>query len=315
MPDAPNLMILDRESARRDAQEHFGPQLELLEQMTNYGTNLILRLLRTSERGLVDLIVIAALGKQAFTMLDGCSVLLASGAAHAAFLPVRALFESSVHLQWILSNHSERRARAYFVANLRQERIWCLRVLEGTPEYDRATVAFSNSAIPRVDTTPLQAQASDSLDKVDRLLLSPENAEMNAEFEVFYKRRGYDPSWNEVAGEKSLRKITESIQRLAEYEIIYSPGSEVVHGSSFVRHFTVGSGRIALHGIRGVQDAPDLVTYAASTALHTIQILLQHYRPDEIANFGQKYLAEWRGSFMSIPKVVVEPRLLPLDPI
>ena len=76
----------------------------------------------------------AILLRQAVAMLDGVGILLANGATHAANLQMRALFEASVYMDWILLNDSERKADYYYVHNLRRKRIWALRTQPGSPE-------------------------------------------------------------------------------------------------------------------------------------------------------------------------------------
>ena len=53
MPEAPNLAILNREEAARYAAEHFAPQIELLRDLANYGSNLVLRAYGSSKKDTV----------------------------------------------------------------------------------------------------------------------------------------------------------------------------------------------------------------------------------------------------------------------
>lgn len=83
---------------------------------------MIPRCFTSSKRDFKDAVVLAILLRQAVAMLDGIQILLSSGAPHAANLQLRALFEASVYIDWILLGDSERKAQYYYVHNLRRKR-------------------------------------------------------------------------------------------------------------------------------------------------------------------------------------------------
>ncbi len=86
--------LLDRDRALNDVRQHLGPWLKLIQDVTNYGTNLIPRCFSTSERKLRDVVVLGILLRQVVAMLDGVEILLSQGAAHAASLQMRAALEA-----------------------------------------------------------------------------------------------------------------------------------------------------------------------------------------------------------------------------
>src|SRR6185437_6967204 len=88
--------IMDRETINADAEQHLKPWLDVISDMVNYGTNLIIRCVNSSDRKTKDRIVLTILLRQAVAMLDGIEVLLSQGCTHVANLQVRALFEAAV---------------------------------------------------------------------------------------------------------------------------------------------------------------------------------------------------------------------------
>lgn len=134
VPESEFKALLDPDKVIADIKEHLSPWIALVQDVTNYGSNLIPRCFSSSERSLKDAVVLAILLRQAVAMLDGVGILLANGATHAANLQMRALFEASVYMDWILLNDSERKADYYYVHNLRRKRIWALRTQPGSPE-------------------------------------------------------------------------------------------------------------------------------------------------------------------------------------
>jgi len=78
MPDEPYKYLLDRQTGPcEDLREHFQPVLTLLQELTNYGTNLIPRCLASVEdRKMKEFVVLNTLLHQVVTMLDGFEVLV-----------------------------------------------------------------------------------------------------------------------------------------------------------------------------------------------------------------------------------------------
>src|SRR5258708_17765227 len=115
--------LLERDHVVEDITEHLKPWTDLIRDSASYGSNLVPRCYGSSENGLKDMVVLAILLPQAVAMLDGVDTLLANGSAHAANLQMRALFEASVYIDWILLNDSETKARYYYLHNLRRKRV------------------------------------------------------------------------------------------------------------------------------------------------------------------------------------------------
>jgi hypothetical protein len=104
----------------------FKPQLDLLVQMTNYASNLVLRAYssKRSKKELHDLIVCHVLLKQVAVMLDSIEILAKAGAIPAAWVPARVAFEASLYLEWMLQADGPEKAAYYYVANVRAEKVW-----------------------------------------------------------------------------------------------------------------------------------------------------------------------------------------------
>ena len=114
--------LLDRDKTAEDVKK-LRPWLLLIRDITDYGTNLIPRCIGSSDRKLEDAVLVAALLRQVVAMLDGVEVLLSGGAVYAANLQMRALFEASVYVDWMLAGDLEKKAQYYYVHNLRRLRV------------------------------------------------------------------------------------------------------------------------------------------------------------------------------------------------
>jgi hypothetical protein len=118
--------LLDREKTLEDLKQ-LRPWILLIRDITDYGTNLIPRCIGSSDRKLEDAVLVAALLRQVVAMLDGVEVLLSSGAVYASNLQMRALFEASICVDWMLAGDLEKKAQYYYVHNLRRIRMWARR--------------------------------------------------------------------------------------------------------------------------------------------------------------------------------------------
>ena len=123
MPDSPHTAILDRNIFRFQIEESFASQLEVLEQMVNYGTNLIPRCFDSSEKKLPDIVCIGSFLKHAVGSLDAIHILVREGATTACLPHIRSVFEINLYLEWIFQADYEARGLAYYVWNLRKNDI------------------------------------------------------------------------------------------------------------------------------------------------------------------------------------------------
>ena len=123
-----------------DAKTHYHDILEVMGDMSNYGSNLIPRCFTISKRGLDDAIVLGIFLKQSVSMFDAIEILLSNAAVYPSHLQERVLFEVSIYLEWMLKDNTLEKAKYYYVANLRQERLWALRTQDASEENN----AFKN---------------------------------------------------------------------------------------------------------------------------------------------------------------------------
>ena len=93
MPDEPHDAILDRTLFRVQIADSFAPQINLLEQLVNYGTNLLPRCFVSSDRGIPDTVAILGFLKHAVTSLDAIHILSKEGATLACFPHIRSFLK------------------------------------------------------------------------------------------------------------------------------------------------------------------------------------------------------------------------------
>lgn len=304
MREQPHSAILNREEPRAVAEQHFAKQAELLRDIANYGSNLVVRAFNSSPKKMADVIVCGVLLKQVVAMADAVEVLLVSGCGHAAFLPARTAFEASIYLDWILAGDSERRATRYLVGNYRDERLWAARAIPGTTEEAAFTrIAKTLGLNIHANRPTLSSDATAHLAEVNRILAQPELQAIDQEFTAVKKRRKRDPEWYELDGLTSIRQVAEKVGRLPEYEFFYSMGSQVTHTGSYKDHILFADGQVRFKPIRHLADINMLLNFIVSICIGTYMKVLKQYRPGELAAFGKKYLEDWRNPFQNVVSV------------
>jgi len=301
MREKPLTSILNRDQARKHAAEHFADQIALLLDLTNYGSNLVMRAYNSSKKDSASVVTCGVLLKQVVAMLDAIHTLTEAGMVHAAFLPARAAFEASIYLEWILFSDSERKARCYIVSNFRDERVWALRVIKGTPEeavFDSISKSVGLDIHARNPT--LASDAQKHLDEVNRILAQPDLQPIDQEFDLRRGKRKVDLEWYQLVGAKSIRQVAVAVGRLPEYEFFYAKGSRITHSASYKDHIRFTKDQVVLKPIRHLQGIDTLLNFVVGLAMRSFENTLRYYRPNELPAFSRKYVEDWRQPFLSV---------------
>jgi len=309
IPEDPHKGVLDDEGATAFASEKLKPWTDLLRDQANYGSNLIPRAYSSSEKTLGDAIVIGVLLKQVVAMIDAIEILLCRSAVHAANLQLRAMFEASVYLNWMLAGDRENKAAYYYVYNLSRLRLWAMRVQSGTAESASFKSAMDTARLP-VDET-LGDEGKRQVQEVDRILSQPRFAAVHHEFQDWKKRTRRRPAWYSPLGVSDLRNMAQSVHKEPLYLMVYGPGSEVMHASNYGHHLRFQYQRVSFHSIRHPKGFSNTVRYTAMIALDSFMKVLDEYRAGERATrFGPKYVEKWQQAFMNLPELKIDEKEL-----
>lgn len=302
--------LLDRERNKGDARKIFVKQIELLIDLANYGSNLILRAFDSSKKRLEDVIVICVLLKQVVSMLDAVEVLVSHGVIKPASLQARCAFEASLYVDFILAGDAERKARYYYVANLRNKRLWELRYIRGSGEREAFSHVYKYlEGYMDQENPQLLGEIKKDVEDIERVLKQD-----NFINEIYEKERikktGQEAFWYKAYGVKSVRQIAEMVGRLAEYEIFYPAGSEVTHSMSYRNHVRFHEGMVTFEPIRNLEGADSVLQNIIGIALSSYSSILKHYRYGELNNFKRKYIRDWRDGYQNIPHVTYDVEIL-----
>ncbi|HEY5998850.1 MAG TPA: DUF5677 domain-containing protein [bacterium] len=304
MIEAEYKALIDRDKTLVEFNTHFQQLGVMLRDMVNYGTQLIPRCFVSSGRKLPDAIAIGVLLRQIIAMLDGFEVQLSSGSLYSSSLQARSIFETSLLAEWLLSSDTEKKAHYYYVANLRRDRIWALRTVDGTPERDYFLTVMKGFGLNRnLDSEEARSEGRRALDEVNDILSLPEFKSIDAEFEKQRRPPKFiEPFWYKAYGVPSIRSIAEGVGKLHEYEHYYTLLSQATHAGSYKSHLSFADGSMRFEPVRSFENLNELCSLTGSVVIRTFKLYLDVYRGGEPA-FVKKYAQDWRPVFMNIPKV------------
>ena len=294
--------IVDREGAT-EMSNNFADVIDLVYELVDYGSNLIPRAFASSERDLKAICVILVQLRQFVSHLDGMALLLGEGACATSSLQLRAILEIAHTFEWTLQSDTLSKIHHLYVANLRRRRNWNRLAIPSTVE----AIRYAAKAPKLTLSLEQQKEVRNELRKIDSLLADPQFARINGKFEGHYLEHHFDKPWHEIYGARSIRQVSKDINKLAEYDGIYSSLSGVTHGSDIWRSIFFGTGKLAVAPIREPQHIPNSVQLAVTMTLRVYTLVLKEFRPGEEENFARKYLDEWRDRFLKKYQIEIKP--------
>jgi hypothetical protein len=299
--EQPCLPIINRDEAVELVNHQLAPWLKLVADMVNYGSALIPRTFGSSEKTLGDAVVIGVLLRQVVAMFDALEVLMSNGAVHASNVQLRAMFEASVYIQWILAGEKDKKARYYYVFNLLRKRMWALRVQPESQEGKAFRAVMAKAGLP-VDES-LGSVGKSQIAEIDRVLSQPEFAAASADFHLWKKHNARKPSWYSPLGVANLRDLAERVGKEPIYAMVYASTSEVMHASSYEHHIRIREGKLTIEPIRYFGRFAEVFRFSTIIAMDVFMAVLRAYRPGEMRVFGNKYLEKWQKFFLNPPRI------------
>jgi hypothetical protein len=303
--DDAHKALLDRDAAIEMAR-HLQDATDLVKELVNYGTNLVVRAFYSSKRDLIAICVLFVQLRQFLTHLDGITILIRDGNCGTADLQLRSLLEGGHLIEWALRKDTETKIQHLYVANLRRRREWDNCVIAGTPEFAKHYDLASGLKIAAADLKELKEEVK----RIDSILGKAPFDAINTKFQANYQKRGFDDPWYKVYGVPSIRSVADELGRLKEYTYIYSILSGVTHGSDIWKNVFFGKGEVKVGPLREPQNIPRVVQLAATLALRAFRLILTEFRSGEEENFDRKYVEEWREQFWKKYQIQLNPKTI-----
>jgi hypothetical protein len=299
--------LIERQKAIKDANKYYQKQIELLTDMVNYASWLIPRARDSSGNTIQDDVVIGALYKHIITMVDSIEIHLSNGTILPGWLQARSAFEASIYINWVLMDESGKRAKYYYVADLHKRKLWALRHIKDTEENKKLKEMVATSELEKhldFQTPELEEAAKDVLADIEMKLNSTYFGEVEQAFEdAKRKNKGREVDWYKPLGKTSIRAIAKELGRLPEYEYFYDMSSTIMHARDYTGQIMFLTDRVVYKPIRFLEDASSLIQWTGKIFFDSTVLIIKHYRSRESADFGKKYMRDWRDAYLNITSV------------
>lgn len=303
MAQEPHPQILERRTYEEIIQKHYSPIVSLLDEVANYGSQLIATSFEASEKKLHDAVVIAVLLKHIVSLLDAISILVAKSAVTASHLPLRAILENSIYIRWILKENTSFRASAFYYWDIKDQLSWARSLKKGTDEHARFTAAVADAPwFKMADIERVKIDQTISI--LEQKLTAPELVEAHRRYERLRKEKKKTKDWYSLDGVGNLREMAAATEMSALYKVFYAGFSKANHGGPISRHISIHKDkRMLFEPIRNPVDWDQVVRIGLTLSFQTYRTIITHYCPQELERFNKLYLAEWGQRFRAIGKV------------
>jgi hypothetical protein len=274
-----------REVAAEAARAHSRPASALLREIVNNGSWV---LARCASSGCVEVDVdLAAFGfyRTVVEMADGVDVSIRESSVTPAVPQLRALFEASLQLQYVLEDRATYRERA--LAWFAWHYIGRLRRYE---RYDPSTTAGKQFVAEKADdeTGPRlremnQAQVAAGIARMHTLLAKPHVLPFKQRYDALVAAKKYPRFWCQLCGgPANRRELARHLRLGAVYSELYSHWSATSHAEDLYTFFmhVPGQGGV-IRPLRGSVGLLRVTGMAATFALRSTKQMLAHFREGE----------------------------------
>lgn len=215
-------------------------------------------------------------------LVDGIEVLFASSCVQAAVPLVRATFEASLALKYILADNYTQRSLSWTCGHVHSR-------ISDYQRLDRSTLIGADHAVAferELNMPPTQTlDSSAAVENLRQLLCRSEFVPIEAEYQRTMKaRRKKHIDWYELFdGPKNRRLLAKSIGEEAQYLGFYGEWSRFSHAASASAYLTSGNHpkEAAFYALRTPLHMPRLAFLTASYLLNATRLMTTHFRGGE----------------------------------
>lgn len=286
--DESNDSLLMRGFYETQLNEIYSDHFQMLDELVDYGTNLIPRCFVSSKRTLQDSVILFGFLKHIVSTLDGISLNAQNAQPLSCFLQLRSLVETKYIEQFCLENYEESYALYSYVWSI-------LRNLE-TNEQKLSNQDFEEDDEINTDSITV------SIASIKKQLSMKPLKDVYVAFYESLLSKGKKASYYPL-GYRSLTGIVrEALNLEDEFRIIYSYFSSYAHGDSYLSFTHLKGSQFTPEPIRTPKGIDQTIRHAYNYVTMAFHQTLKYYRPGELVNFARKYESDWLERFCNVPK-------------
>ena len=234
-------------------------------------------------------------------LTDGIEVLFSASCVSAAVPTIRAAFEASLSLDFILREDYTRRSLAWTCAYVHDR-------ISAHERHDAKTKAgeqFAKTFEREMGGRPPSVSDADvPVAALRRLLAREQFRDLDAEYLKLRKQLNRAPDWFRLVGVQTRRVLAKAVGRESEYLLLYPGWSGFSHASDAASYITTGrtEGESAFWGVRE-KEMPQRAFFAAYWLLHATRQMLEHFRAGE--SLTSWYTREIQAPFFALERLRV----------
>jgi hypothetical protein len=291
MPTEPHPGILKREFPRVVARNHFDFSDQILTELVNYSTNVLVRCERSSSGGIDESVAVFSTFRAAISIADSIQVLLSQGCIEPSNIILRSLFEHLLNLEYLLEDNAAFSKRSLSWSAFRlYDRIRYLEQLIPESKSGKQFLELKDSDTIAKDVSFVE-EAEDAERKIKRyqsVLNKPHFEEIVKEYKLGRKVVGKNRTvkfrfWYQMfGGPQNIREMAIRLNRGAIYSLLYSGWSRFTHGTEKLPYRIV-NGEPVFAPLRFPENFGEVVSLTTTFMTAMIYSLHQMYRPEDRA--------------------------------
>jgi len=302
MPTEPYDIILPRNIENPELERMLGMFSDLIEETVNYGTHVFTWCFETA-RGKDENVPIFMSYRHILELLDAISILMRQSCIDPCIVLLRAVFESTLSIEYILENNTIQRGMDFMVSYYHNELKHYRRWDPDDPMYaEFQSILRSDKILGNWELSEIP-DVKEEIEKRKKIFELERYRESEAEYQNLRRRGTTNPKWYSLHnGPSSIEKLAERLDRRGMYNILYRQWSKSVHGTDLIRgKISIDDEkRVSVHQIRLPTNAEEVTKYSVSFALLNMRTFTDRFCPNKKAENTQWYKDNIQSQYVEL---------------
>ena len=305
MPTEPIKVILPKTIEPEDYQPLLNSISSTLEEIVNYGTQVVHWVGTNPKYKKPDVdVTLVLLSRHILEIADSISILIKQSSIDPCKILLRSALETMIYIKFITAERGEERSKAYLVCYMKNKKNEYLRYRTGTILNKQFKKEIVNDMFIADGLNPF----SDNLDTLldEKLINLDRWTEYNR---VRKKNNNQKPPWYLLyGGAKNIEKLSDLLKYKFLYEVVYRKWSDSVHASDVItgRISRTNEEKASFYQIRLGTEIIEVTIFAIDILLTSYRALIEFIVPEMISNYNQWYIKEIKLPFDKIRKTKIK---------
>ncbi|WP_332737585.1 DUF5677 domain-containing protein [Flavihumibacter sp.] len=275
---------------------------DIIEESVNYGSQLLYSDSKSKSGGEENLPAVM-LFRHFLDILDSISILTNKGTGDTAKILIRALFETTLFLDYLFEKDTEERSLNYIVSDIRRQIRSAKKFSPHFNDSKKLLEIFEKEGFsPQPDILQLQ-QVTEFIKSKEKLLASESLVGYNLHFEKAIKKGYKNPPWYSVKdGPRNIEALAGYLNQKSTYELLYRKWSGTVHGTDVYLGKVFASNKehsVSIVQLRYLKDLQEVVLFSTLFTYKIFRLYVSKRLPEKSDEFTKWYIQS-REAFLKI---------------